>query len=71
MMRRGMETIRKFADWAGPIVYVAMFALAAWILVEADFDVSLNCSSAELSTGDAVAAVLHRGRARWSPTSAR
>jgi NCS1 family nucleobase:cation symporter-1 len=52
IMRRGMETIRRFADWAGPVVYVAMFALAAWILIEADFDVSLNFSSEQLSTGE-------------------
>jgi NCS1 family nucleobase:cation symporter-1 len=47
-----MQTIRKFADWAGPVVYVAMFALAAWILVKAGSDFSLNFSSKEISTGD-------------------
>jgi NCS1 family nucleobase:cation symporter-1 len=52
IMRRGMETVRKFADWAGPVVYVAMFALAAWILAKAGSDLSLNFSSEKLSTGD-------------------
>lgn len=28
----GMETIRKFIDFCGPVVYVVMFMLAAWIL---------------------------------------
>jgi NCS1 family nucleobase:cation symporter-1 len=28
----GMETIRKFIDFCGPVVYVVMFALAIWIL---------------------------------------
>lgn len=33
----GMETIRRFIDVCGPVVYVVMFALAAWILHEAGF----------------------------------
>ena len=28
----GMETIRKFIDFCGPIVYLVMFALAGWML---------------------------------------
>jgi NCS1 family nucleobase:cation symporter-1 len=28
----GMETIRKFIDFCGPVVYVVMFALAGWML---------------------------------------
>jgi cytosine/uracil/thiamine/allantoin permease len=28
----GMETIRKFIDFCGPVVYLVMFALAIWIL---------------------------------------
>ncbi len=27
----GMETIRKFIDFCGPVVYLVMFALAIWI----------------------------------------
>ena len=30
----GMETIRKFIDFCGPVVYVVMFALAIWILAQ-------------------------------------
>jgi cytosine/uracil/thiamine/allantoin permease len=30
----GMETIRKFIDFCGPVVYVVMFALAIWILTQ-------------------------------------
>ncbi len=37
----GMETIRKFIDFCGPVVYVVMFALAVWILSQAGF-ASLN-----------------------------
>ena len=33
----GMETIRKFIDFCGPVVYVVMFALAIWILAQSGF----------------------------------
>jgi NCS1 family nucleobase:cation symporter-1 len=33
----GMETIRKFIDFCGPVVYVVMFALAIWILSQSGF----------------------------------
>ncbi|MFR9732247.1 NCS1 family nucleobase:cation symporter-1 [Saccharopolyspora sp. MS10] len=29
----GMEMIRRFQDWAGPIVWVVMLAMAGWVLV--------------------------------------
>ena len=38
---RGMETIRKFIDFCGPVVYLVMFALAAYMLYQAGFS-SLN-----------------------------
>ena len=31
----GMESIRKFIDWAGPAVYVVMIALAVWLVHKA------------------------------------
>jgi NCS1 family nucleobase:cation symporter-1 len=37
----GMETIRKFIDFCGPVVYVVMFALAIWMLAQTGFS-SLN-----------------------------
>jgi NCS1 family nucleobase:cation symporter-1 len=33
----GMESIRKFIDFCGPVVYVVMFALAIWMLYQAGF----------------------------------
>ena len=56
VLRRGMETVRRFVDFAGPAVYVVMFALAVWILIEAQGQFSLNLSSQELSTGGAILA---------------
>jgi NCS1 family nucleobase:cation symporter-1 len=41
----GMETIRKFIDFCGPVVYVVMFALAIWILSQAGLS-SLNAQLA-------------------------
>jgi nucleobase:cation symporter-1, NCS1 family len=52
VMRRGMETVRRFQDYAGPVVYVAMFLLAGWILVKSHFNISLNLSHTPLSTGN-------------------
>ncbi|WP_262939248.1 hypothetical protein, partial [Acinetobacter baumannii] len=31
----GMDSIRKFIDWAGPAVYVVMFAMAVWLIWKA------------------------------------
>jgi NCS1 family nucleobase:cation symporter-1 len=33
----GMERIRRFIDFCGPMVYVVMFVLAAWMLWQAGF----------------------------------
>src|SRR5271167_3015531 len=33
----GMEAIRKFIDFCGPVVYVVMFALAIWMLSQTGF----------------------------------
>ncbi|ROQ40020.1 NCS1 family nucleobase:cation symporter-1 [Frondihabitans sp. PhB188] len=43
---RGMETIRKFIDFAGPAVYVIMIALAVYLVATAGWgNISLNLSS--------------------------
>ncbi|MDQ1106828.1 NCS1 family nucleobase:cation symporter-1 [Nocardioides zeae] len=55
---RGMESIRKFIDFCGPAVYVAMFALCGYMLVRADFDISFSLSDQQLSTGEQVTAML-------------
>ncbi len=58
VLRNGMETVRRFVDWAGPAIYVAMFALAVWIVIEARGQIGLTLSSQELSTGGAILAFL-------------
>ncbi|MCA4135419.1 NCS1 family nucleobase:cation symporter-1 [Arthrobacter sp. M4] len=42
VIRRGMETVRRFQDWAGPAIWVAMFALAIYIVVQAGDRFSLS-----------------------------
>lgn len=35
IIQRGMETVRKFQDWAGPAVWVAMLVLAVYLMMKA------------------------------------
>ncbi len=35
IIQRGMETVRKFQDWAGPAVWIAMLVLAVGLMVKA------------------------------------
>lgn len=35
IIQRGMETVRKFQDWAGPAVWIAMLVLAVGLVVKA------------------------------------
>ncbi|MBF4161252.1 NCS1 family nucleobase:cation symporter-1 [Nocardioides acrostichi] len=55
---RGMEAIRRFIDFCGPAVYVAMFALCAYMLVRADFDISFSLSDKSLTGTQQVTAML-------------
>jgi nucleobase:cation symporter-1, NCS1 family len=50
-LRNGMETIRRFQDWAGPAVWVAMLALTVYILAKAHWNVSLDLSDAKPKHG--------------------
>jgi nucleobase:cation symporter-1, NCS1 family len=51
----GMETIRKFIDFCGPVVYVVMSALAIWMLWQTGFSsLSLQLSAAPASSAATV-----------------
>lgn len=54
----GMNTIRKFIDFAGPAVYVVMIALCVYLLSKANWSVNLNLSDHELSGGKVVTTML-------------
>jgi NCS1 family nucleobase:cation symporter-1 len=46
----GMESIRRFIDWAGPVVYAVMFALAGWIVWKAGWaNISFTLAEKSLS----------------------
>jgi NCS1 family nucleobase:cation symporter-1 len=49
----GMETIRKFIDFCGPVVYLVMFALAIWILAQTGTS-SLSLQLAPRAEGSSV-----------------
>ena len=55
---RGMEAIRRFIDFCGPAVYVAMLAVCAYMLVRADWDINLTLSDKELSTSATITTML-------------
>jgi NCS1 family nucleobase:cation symporter-1 len=58
VIRRGMETVRRFQDWAGPAIWVVMFALAVWIFVAAGDKFSFDLTTKTLSGGAALHAFL-------------
>ena len=46
---RGMDTIRRFIDLAGPAVYVVMMVLCVYMLSKAHFHINLNLSDKHLT----------------------
>jgi nucleobase:cation symporter-1, NCS1 family len=54
LIRRGMETVRRFVDFAGPAIWIAMFVLAIWIAVKAGGSLSFAFSDKNLSAGEQV-----------------
>ncbi|MET3176729.1 UNVERIFIED_ORG: NCS1 family nucleobase:cation symporter-1 [Arthrobacter sp. UYCu721] len=42
LLRNGMETIRRFQDWAGPAVWAVMGLLVVYILMNAGWNISLD-----------------------------
>ncbi|MFC0399902.1 NCS1 family nucleobase:cation symporter-1 [Paraburkholderia rhizosphaerae] len=58
IFQRGMDTIRKFIDFCGPAVYVVMFALMAWILMQAGLgSLSLTLGGEKLTGGQQLASM--------------
>ena len=57
----GMDTIKKFIDFAGPAVYVVMFILAGWMIYKAGWqNVGLNLGEIKYSGWAAVSRFLSR-----------
>src|ERR1700712_2161742 len=55
---RGMEAIRKFIDFCGPAVYVAMVAICIYMLVKANWDISFTLTDKNLSTRTTITTML-------------
>ncbi len=51
LLRNGMETIRRFQDWAGPAVWVVMGVLVLYILVSAGWNISLDLPGGNATWG--------------------
>lgn len=45
VVRRGMDAVRRFQDWAGPAVWVVMLALAVWMVVKAGGHISFDLAA--------------------------
>ncbi|KNC14511.1 nitrate reductase [Pseudomonas sp. RIT-PI-a] len=55
----GMDSIRRFIDWAGPVVYAAMFILAGWIVWKAGWsNISFTLAEKSLSGWEAFGQVV-------------
>lgn len=56
---KGMNAIKVFIDWAGPLVYVVMFALAAWLIAQVGWsNISFNLGSKVLSPTEQFAQIM-------------
>lgn len=52
---RGIDTIKKFIDWAGPAVYVVMLALMCWIVNRAGLaNINLNLAEVKYHGMDSI-----------------
>jgi NCS1 family nucleobase:cation symporter-1 len=60
VLYRGMETVRRFSDFAGPVLWAAMAALAIWVLAQAHWSIdwSYHEGGGSLTSGKAVYASL-------------
>lgn len=54
VMQGGMQRIRRYQDWAGPIIWALMIVLAVWIGIEAHGRLSLDVTTHVVSGGGAV-----------------
>jgi NCS1 family nucleobase:cation symporter-1 len=57
ILTRGIETVRRYQDWAGPIIWVVMLLLAVWLFAQAG-GISLTQSINPLSTGETIRQIL-------------
>jgi NCS1 family nucleobase:cation symporter-1 len=51
VLSRGMEAVRRLSDFAGPAIWVAMIALAIWILSRAGWSIDFTYRTVEGNSG--------------------
>ncbi|MDA3627060.1 NCS1 family nucleobase:cation symporter-1 [Saccharopolyspora sp. WRP15-2] len=44
VVTRGMEAVRRFQDWAGPLIWVVMLGMAVWLFAQAGWNLPMNLS---------------------------
>lgn len=54
VLSKGMDMVRRFQDYAGPVIWAIMLALAAWLIVKAHGHVSFFHGLTHLSAGQQV-----------------
>lgn len=58
VITRGMEAVRRFQDWAGPIVWAVMLAMAVWLFAMAGWSIPMDLSINPVGGADAFRGVL-------------
>ncbi|WP_434612193.1 NCS1 family nucleobase:cation symporter-1 [Arthrobacter sp. A5] len=53
VITRGMEAVRRFQDWAGPIVWAVMLGMALWLFAMAGWNIPMDLSIHPLSGPEA------------------
>ncbi|MDH4989299.1 NCS1 family nucleobase:cation symporter-1 [Aquamicrobium lusatiense] len=51
VLSRGMEAVRRLSDFAGPAIWIAMIALAVWVLARAGWSVDFSYRTIEHDSG--------------------
>jgi NCS1 family nucleobase:cation symporter-1 len=58
VITRGMDAVRRFQDWAGPIIWLVMLAMALWLFALAGWNIPMDLSIHPLPGADAFRGVL-------------
>ncbi|MDP9885329.1 NCS1 family nucleobase:cation symporter-1 [Sinomonas atrocyanea] len=53
VITRGMDAVRRFQDWAGPIIWLVMLAMALWLFALAGWNIPMDLSIHPLPGGEA------------------
>jgi NCS1 family nucleobase:cation symporter-1 len=55
VVTRGMEAVRRFQDWAGPLIWVVMLGMALWLFARAGWRLPMNLSVQQVKGGTTLA----------------